>query len=87
MAEVSALGSVTLVPFTARIVSPAWMPPSWAALRSWPGHWTKPATLTVLDPGTPKATTAIHARTKAMTKCMNEPADATMIRLWKGCWR
>ena len=22
-----------------------------------------------------------------MTKCMNDPALATMIRLWNGCWR
>ena len=27
------------------------------------------------------------ARTKAMIRCMIEPAEATMMRLWKGWFR
>ena len=72
-------------PLTETMVSPA-RKPARAAGVVLPDQWSREATL-MLFVLWPKVRTRMSARTKAMRKCMAEPADATMIRWWNGCWR
>ena len=74
------------LPFTDTMVSPALSPACCAGVWATPFQWSSEVTATLLD-GTPNENTTISARTKAMRKCMAEPAEPTMIRFQNGCWR
>ena len=78
-------GPANGLPLMETMVSPA-LSPATAAGVVLPAQWSRPATL-MLFVVWPKLSTRMIARTKAMRMCMAEPADATMIRWWKGCWR
>ena len=68
------------------MVSPALSPASCAGVWATPFQWSSAVTATLFE-GTPNENTTIRARTNAMMKCMAEPAEPTMIRFQKGCWR
>ena len=76
-------GPANGLPSMETMVSPAFSPATAAGVVR-PAQWSRPATLMLLVEW-PKLRTRMMARTNAMRMCMAEPADATMIRWWKGC--
>ena len=83
--EVPVLVSVNPLPLMETMTSPALSPASAAGVVL-PAQWSRANTFTLFV-DCPKVRTRMRARTKAMRKCMAEPAEATMIRWWNGCWR
>ena len=84
MADVSASTlPPTVFPSTDTTTSPACTPPT-AAGPGLPSTGFSPWICTWLASGTPTKVNSAHNNTKAIRKCMAEPATATSSREWNG---
>jgi|HubBroStandDraft_1064217.scaffolds.fasta_scaffold226965_2 hypothetical protein len=81
MASVTASRSVNEWPFTATITSPTFNPARCAGVDECPANELNAAISMEEFDWLPMKTRNPQASRNAITKCMNDPAEATMIRL------
>src|ERR1035438_7822606 len=76
----------TGLPSIETTTSPGWIPAT-AAGPGFPPTGATPWICTLSALGTPTRASSAHNRTRAIRKCMADPATATRSRAWNGCWR